>query len=82
MIKIEISRMLCGYGYRPFFARGLNNTRIKQSYEKFSTLKELKEYYGIKKLIKTDRKDWAISSTGKKYEFTIYEAEISDSYLV
>jgi len=56
--------------------------RIKKQGERFYTITDLKNYYGIKKTTKTGEKEWAISPRGKRYEWDVLEAEISMDYVV
>jgi len=56
--------------------------RIKKQGERFYTIKELKDYYGIKITNKTGEIEWAISPRCKRYEWDVLEAEISMEYVV
>ena len=80
-IKVEISRVLCSYDYKPFTLTCFSH-EIKRAFDKFPTLAGLKNYYQIEKLIKTGKTEWAISSRGKRHEWPIYEAYISEDYVM
>ena len=80
-IKVEISRVLCDYGYKPFILNCYSH-KIKRAWDKFSTLGELKSYYQIEKLVKTGKTGWAISSRGIRHEWAIYEAYVSEEYVM
>lgn len=43
-----------------------------------SSIKRLKEKSNLINIKKTPEKEWAIGNSGKKYEWNIYTAEISD----
>jgi hypothetical protein len=79
LIKVEISRVLCSSGYKPFMLTCYSH-KIKRAWDYFPTLSGLKNYYGIEKLVKTDKTEWAISSRGKRHEWPIYEAYVSKEY--
>jgi hypothetical protein len=55
--------------------------KIRKQGERFYTITDLKNYYGIKKTNKTGEKEWAISPRGKRYEWDVLEAEISMEYV-
>lgn len=55
--------------------------KIRKQGERFFTITDLKNYYGIKKTTKTGEKEWAISPRGKRYEWDVLEAEISMEYV-
>lgn len=80
-IKVEISRVLCSYGYKPFTLTCYCH-KVKRAWDKFSTLSELKNYYQIDKLIKTGKTEWAISSRGKRHEWPVYEAYVLKDYVM
>ena len=80
-VKVEISRVLCDYGWKPFVLYAYPH-KVKRAGEKFNTLAELKDYYQIKKIVKTGGTGWAISPRGKRHEWSIYEAEISTTYVM
>lgn len=81
LIKVEISRVLCGYGWRPFILT-CRTHKIKRAYEKWGTLAELKHYYEITKVKKTNKKEWALSGRGKKYEWFVYEAYVDAKFVL
>jgi hypothetical protein len=81
LIKVEISRVLCDYGWKPFVLT-CRTHKIKRAYDKYGTLKELKTYYNIEKLQKTKKKEWAISSRGTRHEWFVYEAYVSAEYVI
>jgi hypothetical protein len=56
--------------------------KIRKQGERFYTITDLKNYYGIKKTTKTGEKEWAISPRGKRHEWDVLEAEISMDYVV
>ena len=82
-IIINISGCLGANGkiYRIAYPKD-SRLKIKRQWEKFFTISDLKNYYGIKKSTKTNYKEWAISQRGKRYEWDILEAEISIEYVV
>ena len=56
--------------------------KIRKQGERFFTITDLKNYYGIKKTVKTGEKEWARSPRGKRHEWYVLEAEISMDYVV
>lgn len=83
MVKVEISRVLCSSGYMPYVIRAIPFAVIKGGGQQYSTITELKKFYKIKKVNKTDRRGWAISSrSGKRHDWVIYEAYITKNYLI
>lgn len=81
LIEVEISRVLCDYGDKPFILT-CRTHKIKRAWDKYGTLRALKTYYNIDKIIKTKKKEWAISSRGTKHEWFVYKAYISAEYVV
>lgn len=78
MITVEIRGCLLVWGCRAY---SIERSDIKRGWEKFLTLRELKQYYGISKLTKTGETEWAIGSK-KRYEWPVYSAEISEDFLI
>lgn len=81
LVEVKISKVLCASGWTPYILT-CRTHKIKNAYEKFSTLSKLKNYYEIKKVTRTSEKEWAISSRGKRYEWLVYKAYISPKFVV
>jgi hypothetical protein len=82
-LTIQIRGCLYPSGYRPYIPEPKDKRlKIRKQYERFSTISNLKNYYGIKKVKKTGVKEWAINPKGKRHEWEILEAEISMEYVV
>jgi hypothetical protein len=82
-LTIRISGCLCENGTIRLIPTSKDNRlRIERQWERFRTITDLKNYYGIKKTAKTGEKEWAISPRGKRYEWDVLEAEISMEYVV
>ncbi len=79
-ITVTISRVLCDGGYRPFTITAYP-IKIKCENTRFKTLKQLKDYYGIKSVTKTGKQDWAVGSR-KTYYWNVYEAKVSSSFII
>lgn len=80
MITIKISRVLCENGWRPYTVE-CDTHKIKRQYPyKFGKLSDLRDYYGIKKIIKTQERDFAIGNNGKRFEWSVQKAQIDDSF--
>ena len=80
-IKVEISRRICDYGVIAFVLK-CETHRIKRAYDGFDTLRELKNYYNIKKVHKTNKKEGGKSPTGLKREWGVYEAYVFSDYVI
>lgn len=80
-VTVKISRVLYESGYKPYMLT-CNTHKIKRAYDKFHTLADLKQYYEIDKIKKTNKTEWAISLRGKRHEWIIYEAEISLKFVI
>jgi len=71
----KVERCLHQGGYKPYSLSTYPH-KVKGTDNSFSTLKDLKDYFGITTIVKKG-KGWAINSSGKKIEWDEYEAEIS-----
>lgn len=80
-IKVEVTKMFYVNGYPSYICRS-NEYNIKRGGYRFATMDDLKKYYGIKKLSRTDRKESTISAKGKKMEWLVYEVDISSDYII
>ena len=58
------------------------NIFIKHELDTFYTLKDLKKYYNIKKITKTDEIEKVCSLKGKVYSWHVYKAKISTYFLI
>lgn len=81
LIEVEISKVLCYSGWKPFVLT-CRTHKLQRAYEKWNTLSELKHYYEIKKVIKTKKKEFAISPRGTKYEWFIYKAYVDPKFVL
>jgi hypothetical protein len=72
-MKTMIKRYLCDSGNKPYY--------LECNMEKtFSTLKELRDFYAISKIIPVSY-GWAINSKGKKIEWKNYECDVDDMFI-
>jgi hypothetical protein len=82
-IPVKIERCLHESGWKPYSVTAYPH-RIKGGSMNFNTLKEVKEFFGIKTLskIKNNNRGWAINSRGRKVEWDEYDAQISKEFII
>ncbi len=78
-LRIKIERVFYNSLYIPYIVSCTEC--IKKGGDNFSTLKEVKDYYGITKLTKLPEKGWAIAGNGTRKEWNEYEALISTQFI-
>lgn len=79
-IKAKVERCLHQGGYKPYSLL-THPHKVSGAERSFSTLKELKDFFGITKIEKKG-KGWAINSRGNKIEWDEYEVEIPIEYVL
>lgn len=82
-ISIKISGFLSNRNNIIYYAVAKKPVlNFKGRMREFTTVSDLKKFYGIKKANKTDEKGWAINPKGNRIEWDVYEAEIPMSFLL
>lgn len=82
-ISIKISGFLSNRNNIRYYAGAKNPIlNFKGRHRDFTSMSDLKKFYGIKKVNKTGEKEWAINNKGNRIEWDVYEAEIPMSFLL
>ena len=82
-IPINISGFLSIRNNIIYYAVGKKPVlNFKGRQREFKTVSDLKKFYDIKKVNKTNEKQWAINNKGNRIEWDVYEAEIPMSFLL